>query len=329
MICNLIRGFVLFLSALNALSPEVQDQLREYIHEGDEVKLLEPKDPKGFLAIKNYANPYNQNGTCFGITQAQLALLNIKFEEKGTRDSDEKIISSIKLAARGDTPQVIHGVSKEALIQEMLNPKSSSPLKAAIDEIQRTHLVQLKSSGELSIEPGSQVQASDSLSFTMQDIKAVHAQAKEFMESIDRGLPIWGSSFPIERDSDASKMIKSTGHAFVIVGYIKKKGAKVPDRLIIRDPNYPDRLRVITATEDKNKKLNWNDLSTASGASPTNPVPVVLGSQNLNSTQQQNLIAAFSTSVSNADSTPSQIAESKNNCAPKSDVSKIFSAAAH
>ena len=69
---------------------------------------------------------------------------------------------------------------------------------------------------------------------------------------IDDSIPAELSLFP-KSETNPGK-ISREGHAAMVVGYITPEGSNTPDRLIIRDPNYPGGFRIVKLVVNKKSR---------------------------------------------------------------------------
>lgn len=304
----------------SVLSPEAQTQLDPYLQAGDRVVLLEEKNINEFIQKKNYISPNSPVGHCFGLTQAQLALLTqVKFKP-GVRN-DTKIANQIFSAATDSSSQVIEGFqSLEEFLKAMYETWASdaNPLRLAVEAIQAHQRVKYFSNGIIQISQRDTRPIPATTSFNLQEIARPEDQVDEFVKQIDRGTPVWASSFPIARRGVASMELSSTGHAFVIVGYIQND--RTQTRLIIRDPNEPRSLKIVDAKRNAKGELEWvgEDIKTRS------PVSILIGSQELNLEQSQSLQAHFM-STSNDVQVAIHPKGAPEQCPPaKSELKEIF-----
>jgi hypothetical protein len=234
----LIFEFVVAIGSDASLSASAREQLKDYLpggplyRNGDEIVLLEPKNPNEIMHIENYRSDMVQkisgernDGHCFGLTQAELALLNIEFKP-GLKNNNE-IMKSVVNAAHGMTGQVIHGYTAEEFSREMTKnyKKDGNPYRLAVEQLQAEHIVKLEANGALKVSrrAANETGFPKAPVFSNQQIKNAQTQAAEFMKNIDNGLPIWASSFAIDQQSKVMTQVADAGHAFIIMGYIKNK----------------------------------------------------------------------------------------------------------
>jgi hypothetical protein len=191
-----------------------------------------------FLQVKNQSN-------CLAITEANLDLMtSIKFNPSGGRDSPQEIQDKLKMAlnSSGQNLVVINGYSKLEFMNLMAMTWASkdNPLRAAIEDYQKHHGLEVSSTGETKLKLGD-----PGMNEFRNNLKAIIKDSSKFLEEVQRKIdsrtPV---SMAVFRTRD-KVLAAEPAHALIVVGYIKKKGSDKPDRLLVMDPNFPSQLKVV------------------------------------------------------------------------------------